>query len=227
MVDAIEQPFSRRESMDSADVRSRNFILDDIILHRRSCRAFSAQIPPKELVMQIITAGMHAPYAALAVVGRGDFRKFFVIEGFGEKMKTIRGIIGRHVQQMGEELERKAAGDSSFAEATRAFRSRLRGGVSFSSPWFIVVAEPKGFPLVAPQSIAHCMQNMWLKATALDLGMQLVSVLEALGDNPKFCGLLDIPPGEYALNGCAIGYPTEFLPPSQRPNADAATKWLR
>jgi nitroreductase len=213
--------------MDSADVRPRNFILDDIIMRRRSCRAFSAQVPLKELIMQIITAGMHAPYAALVVVGREDFRKFFVIEGFGEKMKTIRGIIERHVHQMGEQLERKAAGDSSFAEATRAFRSRLRRGVSSSSPWFIVVAEPKGFPLVAPQSIAHCMQNMWLKATALDLGMQLVSVVEAMGDSPGFCRLLDIPPGEDALNGCAIGFPAEFLPPSQRPNADAATIWLR
>ena len=213
--------------MDSADGRSRNSILDDIIMRRRSCRAFSAQVPPKELIMQIITAGMHAPYAALAVVGREDFRRFFVIEGFGEKMETIRAIIERHVQQTGEQLERKAAGDSSFAEATRAFRSRLRGGVRISSPWFIVVAEPKGFPPVAPQSIAHCMQNMWLKATALDLGMQLVSLVEALGDNPGFCRLLDIPPGEYALNGCAVGYPAEFLPPSQRPNADAATTWLR
>jgi nitroreductase len=177
--------------------------------------------------MEIITAGMHAPYAALAVVGREDFRKFFAIEGFGEKMETIRGIIERHLQQMGEQLERKAAGDSSFAEATRAFRSRLRGGVRISSPWFIVVAEAKGVPLVAPQSIAHCMQNMWLKATALDLGMQLVSVVESMGDDPELCRLLDSPPGEYALNGCAIGYPAELLPSSQRPNADAATTWLR
>ncbi len=213
--------------MDSADVRSRNFILDDIILHRRSCHEFSTQVPPMELIMQIITAGMHAPYAALPVVDREDFRKFFVIEGFGEKMKTICGIIERHVQKMIEELDRKAAGDSSFAEATRVFRSRLRVGVRISSPWFIVVAEPKGFPMVAPQSIAHCMQNMWLKATALDLGMQLVSIVEAMGDNTEFCRVLDIPLGEYGLNGCAIGYPVELLPPSQRPNADAATTWLR
>ena len=213
--------------MDLADVRSRNFILDDLILHRRSCREFSMQVPPKKLIMQIITAGMHAPYAALPVVGREDFRKFFVIEGSGEKMKTIRGIIERHVQQMGEELEKKATADSFFAEASRTVRSRLRGGVRISSPWFIVVAEPKGFPMVAPQSIAHCMQNMWLKATALDLGMQLVSAVEAMSDNLEFCRVLDIPPDEYALNGCAIGYPVELLPPSQRPNADAATAWLR
>jgi nitroreductase len=213
--------------MDSADRRSRNSILDDIIMHRRSCRAFSTEVPPKELIVQIITAGMHAPYAAVAVAGREDFRRFFVIEGFGEKMETIRGIIERHVQEMREQVERKAAADSTFAVATRVFRSRLRGGVGISSPWFIVVAEPKGFPSVAPQSIAHCLQNMWLKATALDLGMQLLSAVETMGDSPAFCRFLDIAPGEYALNACAIGYPAEFLPPSQRPNVDAATTWLR
>jgi len=73
--------------------------------------------------MEITTAGMHAPYAALAVVGREDLRRFSVIEGFGEKMETIRAIIERHVQQTGEQLERKAAGDSSFAADTSVFLS--------------------------------------------------------------------------------------------------------
>jgi hypothetical protein len=97
--------------MDSADVRSRNFILDHIILCRRSCREFSTQVPPKELIMQIITGGMRAPYEALPAVGREDFRMFLVIEGFGEKTKTICGAIERCVQKMMEELDRKAAGD--------------------------------------------------------------------------------------------------------------------
>ncbi len=78
--------------MDSADVRSRNFILDDIILRKRSCREFSMQVPPKQLVLQIIRARVHAPYAALPVVGRKDFRRLFGIEGFGEKTKTICGL---------------------------------------------------------------------------------------------------------------------------------------
>lgn len=213
--------------MNSANERSRNLILEDIILHRRSCRTFSSKTPSEDLIRQIIGAGMHAPYAALAAAGREDFRRFFVIHGRGDKMDRIREVIKRYVQQMAEELERKAANDSSFDKATKAFRSRLRGGLTLSSPWFIVVAEPKGIPAVAPQSIAHCIQNMWLKATALSLGMQLVSAVESLGDDAEFCDLLGISPGEYALNGCAIGYPAEPLPPSQRPNAEMFTTWLR
>ncbi|MGD0953085.1 MAG: hypothetical protein ABR985_11955 [Methanotrichaceae archaeon] len=34
----------------------------------------------------------------------------------------------------------------------------------------MVVAERKSFPPVEQQSLAHCLQNMWLKATALGLG---------------------------------------------------------
>ena len=41
--------------------------------------------------------------------------------------------------------------------------------------YFIVVVERKGFPPVEQQSLAHCLQNMSLKANALDLGFYLVS----------------------------------------------------
>ncbi len=44
-----------------------------------------------------------------------------------------------------------------------------------SAPYFIVGAEKKGFPAVEQQFLAHCLENMWLKATALGLGFQLVS----------------------------------------------------
>ncbi len=213
--------------MNSEERQSRNQVLDDIILRRRSCRTFSSEIPPEDLVRQIIGAGMRAPYAALAVAGRDDFRRFFVMRSVGETMRRINEVIQRHIQQMAKGLETKAAADPSFAEATKALRSRLQAGLRLSSPWFIVVAEPRGFPPVAPQSIAHCVQNMWLKATALGLGMQLVSVLEAMGDNPEVCNLLGIPPGKYALNGCAIGYPAESLPRSERPDAEKFTTWLR
>jgi nitroreductase len=86
-----------------------------------------------------------------------------------------------------------------------------------TAPEFIVVAEKKGFPAVEQQSLAHCLENMWLKATALDLGFQLVSATAKMADNPSFCEMLRINPGEWALNGCAIGYSTEKLSSSIRP----------
>ena len=44
-----------------------------------------------------------------------------------------------------------------------------------TAPEFIVVAEKKGFSAVEQQSLAHCLENMWLKATALNPGFQFVS----------------------------------------------------
>ena len=67
---------------------------------------------------------------------------------------------------------------------------------------------------------------MWLKATALDLGFQLVSATAQLADNPSFCAMLGINPGEWALNGCAVGYSAEELSPSILPSVDEVTRWL-
>ena len=87
-----------------------------------------------------------------------------------------------------------------------------------TAPYYIVVAERAG--LVAPQSLAHVLENMWLMATALGLGMHLVSVTLTMGDDPAFCRLLGLPVGEYALNGCAIGVAAQK--PEARPAPDAA-----
>jgi hypothetical protein len=59
---------------------------------------------------------------------------------------------------------------------------------------------------------------MWLKATALDLGFQLVSATAQMANNPSFCEMLGINPDEWALNGCAIGYSAEKLSSSIRPS---------
>ena len=70
------------------------------------------------------------------------------------------------------------------------------------------------------------MENMWLKATALGLGFQLVSVTSQMSPDPEFSRVLGIPPGEWELMGCAIGYPADDLSPSIRPPVEDVTCWL-
>lgn len=67
---------------------------------------------------------------------------------------------------------------------------------------------------------------MWLKATALGLGFQLVSATAQMNENPEFYELLGINLGEWSLNGCAIDYPAEELSPSIRPPVEEVTSWL-
>jgi nitroreductase len=95
-----------------------------------------------------------------------------------------------------------------------------------TAPYSIVVAERKGYPPVELQSLAHCMENMWLKATALEPGFQLVSITSEMAHNPEFCAILGITPVEWELMGCAIGYPQEMLSPSIRPPVEDVTRWL-
>jgi nitroreductase len=84
----------------------------------------------------------------------------------------------------------------------------------------------KGFPPVEQQSLAHCLENMWLKATALELGFQLVSITSQMSGNAEFCNILGIPTGEWELMGCAVGYPADELSPSIRPPVEDVTRWL-
>ena len=70
------------------------------------------------------------------------------------------------------------------------------------------------------------MENMWLKATALGLGFQLVSATSQLSDDPAFCEVLAISPGAWDLMGCAVGYPVDELSPSIRPPVEDVTRWL-
>ena len=79
---------------------------------------------------------------------------------------------------------------------------------------------------VQQQSLAHVLENMWLMATALGLGMHLVSVTTTMTDDPAFCGILGLPVGEYALNGCAIGVPAQVAEARALPDAAGATTWL-
>ena len=72
----------------------------------------------------------------------------------------------------------------------------------------------------------HCLENMCLKATALGLGFQLVSATGQMDDNPRLCELLGTNPGEWALNGCANGFPSAVLSPSVRPPVKEVTCWI-
>ena len=95
-----------------------------------------------------------------------------------------------------------------------------------SAPYYIVVAEKRGIPDVQHKSLSHCMENMWLKATALGLGFHLVSITTQMEQDNEFCNLLNLPFGEYRLDGCAIGYPAQNPPKPIRSSIEEVTTWF-
>ncbi len=212
----------------------KNAILDEILATRRSHRMFLPVIPPEDNIRRIIHAGLLAPYAAAAVGNTKDyFRRFLVFRNGSPSMTAVKPLAFHHVETMAAALDHDTSENPLLRVQAVTFVQRLSviqkmgtvPGIG-TAPYYIVVAEKKGFPPVGQLSLAHCLENMWLKATALELGFQLVSITAQLGDDPKFCEILGIVPGEWDLAGCAVGFPKDELSPAIRPAVDDVTRWL-
>ena len=213
----------------------KNVYLDQILAERRSHRMFRPEFCSEDEIRRILHAGLLAPFAAAAVGNSHDyFRRFFVMRRGSESMNAVIPLVKRQVQKMSAELEAGMKNDPALRAKAAGFVRRLammqeKGivpGVG-TAPYYIVVAERRGFPAVELQSLAHCLENMWLKATALDLGFQIVSVTSQMSSDPAFCAILGLPAGEWVLMGCAVGYPADELSPSIRPPVEDVTVWLK
>jgi len=212
----------------------KNMFLDRILAERRSYRMFKPEFPPEDAIRRIIHAGLLAPFAAAAVGNSSEyFRRFFVMKLGSKSMNAAAPLVFEQVREMAARLKKEMEKDPEIRKLAGSFAQRLEAIQRMSrvpgigtAPYYIVVAERKGYPPVELQSLAHCMENMWLKATALGLGFQLVSVTSEMSKNPEFCRILGINAGEWELMGCAIGYPHDELSPSIRPPVDDVTTWL-
>ena len=203
-----------------------------VLERRRSIRLFKKEAPPREQIERIIKAGILAPYAGLAGRPLSEMRRFAVLSNGTEAMTTAHALIMAQMKSGARKLKllsniipylRKNAGPFIKVLETAS----VNGIPAFkTSPYIIVVGERKAFPPVEKQSLAYVLENMWLKATALGLGFQLVSAVQTMGKSKEFMELTGIPHGEFEIDGCAVGYPDQE--PSARSLAEPAqiTKWI-
>jgi len=203
----------------------KNRILDEIIANRRSIREFTQDIPPKESIDAILEAGLQAPFAAIAVIGEKKFRRFFIIKN-GASMDKLANIIQQRMIIVYSHLARQTNMQPKTDEFLKVLKNVAVSGFNLRPPYFVIVAEKEGFPPVAQLSLAHCLENMWLKATALGLGFRLVSLVSELSKDPEFCELVGIKPGEFATNGCLIGCIKTVPPKVERPLLNEITTWI-
>ena len=189
-----------------------NLIFDRIIEKRSTCRSFTEQIPSKEDIEKIIEAGKLAPYASIDAKAVDVFRHFYVIFHDDPRMDVIDRLIKEQsaidlnrrleekktdpfLQENGERVEKLWANVAENGESTFP-----------NPPCMIVVAEWRGARRAERQSLAHLMENMWLKATALNLDFQIISVTENMVDNQEFCDMFHLPVGMYGFHACVVGY---------------------
>jgi nitroreductase len=217
--------------MTSFTIEEQNQVLDRLIESRRTVRQFKIDSPPRSMVEKVLQAGLLAPFAQLSVT-REDFRRFVVIPRESEMTPRVASLIKQRTVAATEDLEKKMQQNEFFRSHGGPYLGRLKmiGQQGLpnlgKAPYYIVIAEQKGVPEVAELSIAHCLENMWLKATALGLGFQLLSITERMAEEKGFCELIGIPFGEYALDGCLIGYPDAPPAQSKRPRLGEVTRWL-
>ncbi|MCE7697982.1 MAG: nitroreductase family protein [Methanobacterium paludis] len=218
--------------MEKFNQDKRNQIFDEIVKSRHSVRAFKDDKPPKKCIGEIIRAGMLAPYAAAAVGGVKDFRRFFVFEKNSSSSETLALLMKNKAEESVQHFESLIAEKPFIKSKVQPFLNRLQmvvdkgvPGVT-TAPYFIIVAELRGFPPSEQESLAHVLENMWLKATALDLGFQLVSLTSQMAEDEELMKLLGLPVKKFALNGCAIGYPATIPSVTPRPDIREATQWM-
>ena len=200
--------------------------LDAIVCARHSVRTFGPTPPSREAVEAIVQAGLLAPFAAFAVAGVPDFRKVFIFQTSSDATAAAARIITNRIAKQADELEKKV-GSIPFVHNLKRIGAKGVPGVGIA-PFYIVVGEKKGIPPVAAQSLCYCLQNMWLKATSLGIGLQIISATGQMDSDPEFCRLLNIPVGEYALDGCVLGYPADNYQPRKvrYPTLEESVSWL-
>jgi len=212
------------EKMDHAH----SVALDEVMKARHTVRAFDPAPLKKEDVNEIISAGLTAPYAAIAVGGRKDFRKIFVIPADSPMRIKIRDLVVAKFPKYVEDFE-KSAGPVPFVKMLKAGGPRMAAGL-FDKPCMVIAGERWGVPAIAPESLSFCLENMWLKAASLKIGFQLMSVISGmkLGNDEDFCRILGLTPGEYYLDGFGLGYPASSYhqPPVIYPDFESSVKWL-
>jgi nitroreductase len=208
-----------------------NAELDRVIRERRTVRSFAGGELGRETVESLLEAGRLAPYASIAV-DDPLFRRFVVLPAGGEALRRAEEIIRARMGMRLEMLKAQMEKDEAFRQKAQKWVGRieaLSGGadVGFAGvSCYIIVAEMRGFPPVEERSLAHVMQNMWLKATALGLGFRLLSVTTMMADDEEFCSLLGLPAGKFAFDGCVIGNPKAVPAPPERAALDEITTWL-
>jgi nitroreductase len=184
--------------------------LEEIIRSRRSCRNFCGQVPD-EVLQKIVESAVYAPFAAGAGIPLKEGRRIFIFRQGTEPMDQARQIIEAQLRSGASKIGmavrflpflRKKMG--FFADRISTTAEKGIPGLTEAS-FYIVAAEKKGFPPLAEQTLAHVMENIWLTATAHEVGFQMLSVTNGLAKNVRFMQLLDLPPKEWALNGCIIG----------------------
>ncbi|MCI5146697.1 MAG: nitroreductase [Candidatus Electrothrix sp. AR3] len=190
--------------------------LNDIIRSRRSIRSFSGQVPD-EVLKKIVEAAVYAPFGAGAGIPLKEGRKIFIFRQNTEPMEQAKEIIEAQLHKGASMIGMSIIFFPFLRKKMQFFAQRIKSTAKKGIPgltegsFYIVMAEKKGFPAVAEPALAHAMQNMWLTATAYQVGFQLLSVTNGLSKNKRFMKLLGLRPNKWHYLAALLASPNMNL----------------
>lgn len=175
-------------------------ILKDIILHRRDVRGnnFLAKKLKKKELRSIINAGIHAPS-----VGFSQPWKFVVIEDKKMKSKVYNEFHIAYESSKEYFKDRKLYNHLKLEGIKEA---PVNIAVFYKKPTKQILGQTSNKKM-GEYSVVCAIENMWLMARSLNIGMGWVSILK----HKKVQKLLDVNK-EYKMVGyLCVGYTKQFL----------------
>lgn len=225
--------------------------LETLIKNRTTTRSFSEATPGKVEIEKIIAAGFYAPYAIIGSKGNPGIRKFFIVHKDTSAREQIQQLIEKKTSRLAifsgnriirgiwrlfdKIIFRSNAAAWHYLDAHQLLMQSAETKGHFvnmrMAPYLIIIAEKVRHPhlttFLIRQSLAHCLQNMWLYSTLLNLAFQPVSVCKFMSADKQVCKILGINPHEYELDGCLVGLPENMIAPKKRNfKSDEMVTWI-
>ncbi len=175
-------------------------ILNDIIISRRDIRGnnFTNKKIKKEKLNQILQAGLNAPS-----VGFSQPWKFVVIENKKIKNKVYSNF-SKEYEKSKKHFKNKAIYSSLKLEGIK--ETPINIAIFYKKPTSKILGQTSQ-KRMGEYSVVCAIQNMWLMARSLNIGIGWVSILKP----KKIHKVLDVS-DEYKLVGyLCVGYPKKFL----------------
>lgn len=175
----------------------------EAIQTRRSTRKMQPDIPPRELIEQVVEAGRTAPS------GHNNQTTHLIVI-------TDPKILSELADLVRTTLARMKADEDTYASLKNAITKAQTGSYIFhyGAPVLIVTANRIGYGNALADS-ACVLENMMIASNALDLGSCWINQLHWLKDEPAvrtYLEQLGLEKNETVTGGLILGYAADGLP---------------
>ena len=169
----------------------------EAILTRRSTRRMKPELPPREMIEQVIEAGRAAPSGS-----NSQTTHMIVI--------TDRKVLDELAAIVQEAFAAMEVGPDAYVSLRNSVSASKKGGYVFhyGAPVLIVTANRKGYGNAMADS-ACALENMMIAANALDLGSCWINQLHWLDEDASVRGYLEklgLKVDETVTGGLILGY---------------------